>query len=357
MGKSEREKVTLVSRFSALGDVAMTLPLLYNVARSHPERRFLMLTRKQAAPLFINAPENLTVEGVDLEAHGKPVHILALCADLRRRYEIDSYADLHDVIRTKLMRLYFRLHGVRVAAIDKMRAKRKALTRRHGKTLTAIRPVQALYADVFDRLGISRQKSFTSLFGADGAPADDLRPILPEGLANREAETWIAIAPFARHPGKIYPGKSMLKIIDHFAARNDCRVFLLGAGPEETEKLRLWAAGRENVVNVAEARAGFPAELALLSHCDVLLSMDSANMHLASLAGCPVVSVWGATHPYAGFYGRGQKPENAVQLALPCRPCSIYGNKPCFRHDYLCLTGISPDLIINRLKRVCALSP
>lgn len=355
MERNDGVKVTLVTRFSALGDVAMTLPLLYNAARSNPERRFVLLTRPHAAKIFINAPANLIVEGVDLDNHGSAGDMLSLCAGLLRRYDIDTYADLHDVLRTKVMRLRMRLHGVKVSHIDKQRSNRKALTRSRGKSLEPIRAVQALYADVFDRLGIRREKTFISLYGSGEAAESDFAGIYADTGHTRAREKWIAIAPFARHKGKIYPGRSMLKVIDYFADRSDCRLFLLGAGAEETAKLELWRSGRSNVVNVASAKAGFAAELALLSHCDVLLSMDSANMHLASLVGCPVVSIWGATHPYAGFYGRGQKPDNAVQLALPCRPCSIYGNKPCRSGDYLCLSGITPELVIARIKRVCAL--
>ena len=91
-------------------------------------------------------------------------------------------------------------------------------------------------------------------------------------------------------------------------------------------------------------------ELALMSHLDVMLAMDSGNMHLASLVGTPVVSVWGATHPYAGFMGWGQSEKNAVQISLPCRPCSIFGNKPCIRGDYACLRQITPNQIIEKVE-------
>ncbi len=78
--------------------------------------------------------------------------------------------------------------------------------------------------------------------------------------------------------------------------------------------------------------------------------MDSANMHLAALAGTPTVSVWGATHPYCGFRGWRQKEELTVQLPMDCRPCSVFGNKPCLRGDYLCLAAIKPELILNKVK-------
>ena len=109
------------------------------------------------------------------------------------------------------------------------------------------------------------------------------------------------------------------------------------------------ASKSHNCVNASGLLSGMRDELILMSHLDVMVSMDSANMHLASIVGTPVVSIWGATHPFAGFMGWGQPPENAVQLDLPCRPCSIYGNKPCLRGDYSCLKNISPDQVVDRI--------
>jgi ADP-heptose:LPS heptosyltransferase len=93
-------------------------------------------------------------------------------------------------------------------------------------------------------------------------------------------------------------------------------------------------------------------ELILMSHLDVMLSMDSANMHLASLTAIPVVSVWGATDPLAGFFGFNQPKENAIQVDLDCRPCSIFGNKPCKRGDYACLNNIPPERIVERITSI-----
>ena len=86
-----------------------------------------------------------------------------------------------------------------------------------------------------------------------------------------------------------------------------------------------------------------------MSHLDKMVSMDSGNMHLASLVACPVVSIWGATHRYAGFLGWNQSSDNVIDIPLPCRPCSIYGNKPCLRGDYACLCGIDPQVVVDRV--------
>lgn len=83
--------------------------------------------------------------------------------------------------------------------------------------------------------------------------------------------------------------------------------------------------------------------------------MDSANMHLASLCNVPVVSIWGATHPSLGFYGYNQDLNNAVQLDLPCRPCSVYGENPCIfsgDEEYKCLKSINIEDILSRINRI-----
>ena len=114
-------------------------------------------------------------------------------------------------------------------------------------------------------------------------------------------------------------------------------------------QLEKWEQTYPHVISVA-GKFKMSQELALMSHLDVMLAMDSGNMHLASLTGVPVVSIWGATHPYAGFMGWGQSEANAIQLSLPCRPCSIFGNKPCLRGDYACLNQITPRQIIQKVE-------
>jgi ADP-heptose:LPS heptosyltransferase len=103
-------------------------------------------------------------------------------------------------------------------------------------------------------------------------------------------------------------------------------------------------------------KMSFKEELDVISGLDVMVSMDSANMHLASLYGVPVISIWGATHPFAGFYGWGQAIENAVQVDLYCRPCSVFGNKRGVRDDLACLYSISPVAVYNQVMKQLAVN-
>lgn len=350
MPRNSERRAVLVSRFSALGDVSMTLPSVYDACIANPDVEFYFLTRHHPAQVFINRPSNLTMAAVNLDNYKGLAGMWRLARALRRRYGITDYVDLHDVLRTKLLRLFMRLSGVRVHRIDKGRRAKAELTRRTNKVLVQLKPMPERYRDVFYRAGIALANDFTTLWGKGrGNPADFASVSPPKA----EGEFWLAVAPFAKHKGKIYPIENMERVIGHFDRKPGCRIFMFGFGDMERETIAKLSRRYHSVVNMAEAGLGIAAELSLLSHCDVMLSMDSANMHLASLVGLRTVSVWGATHPYTGFLGWGQRTRDVVQLDMTCRPCSVFGDKPCLHGDYHCLAGITPKMIIDKIETGC----
>lgn len=337
----------LVVRFSAIGDVAMTVPSLYGACHAHPDVRFIFVTRLSMASIFINAPSNLVVVGVDLKSEYKGLRgMRRLFRELREKYDIDAVVDLHDVIRTKYLRLLARIKGLKVSRIHKGRKGKHALTRRNNKVMLPLVTSRSRYRDTFSRLDLTPDESFIGLFGGDKAAPEMYAAI----TGPREAgEHRVGIAPFAKHQGKIYPVEMMEEVVARLSRVKGMRIFLFGGGDYEREVLKGWQDRYPGVKSLAEGRYGFATELALLSNLDCMVSMDSANMHLASLVDIPVVSVWGATHPYCGFKGWRQTDDNIIQLPLTCRPCSVFGDKPCYRGDYLCLNGIKPGVIVNKV--------
>jgi len=88
-----------------------------------------------------------------------------------------------------------------------------------------------------------------------------------------------------------------------------------------------------------------------MSNLKLMLSMDSANMHLASLLGLPVISLWGATHPFLGFYGWRQKPENAIcvdRIKFPTLPTSVNGSK-VHPGTEKCIESIDPLKVVEKI--------
>lgn len=345
-------KTVLITRFSALGDVAMTIPVVYSVCRANPDVHFVMVTRPSMATMMINRPDNLEVKGVDLAGsyHGGK-GLWRLWQELQHDCgPIHAVADLHNVLRTRVIGFFGSLSGIPVKHLNKARRHRRALTRKHQKVMLPMTTQRARYREVFHHLGLAVEDRFTTLFSSEPsgrAPASAFEAIT---VPKRDEETWIGIAPFAKHQGKIYPVELMYKVAEALGSHPGVKLFLFGGGEHEQTVLDQWAAKLPRAVSLAGRHYGFPTELALLSHLDVMVSMDSANMHLASLVGVPVVSVWGATHPYCGFRGFHQSESNAVQLAMTCRPCSVFGDKPCHRGDYHCMRGIPPQAIIDRVE-------
>ena len=88
---------------------------------------------------------------------------------------------------------------------------------------------------------------------------------------------------------------------------------------------------------------------------DLMLCVDSSNMHLASLAGTPLLSVWGGTHPDVGFGPFVKNDESILQIGrdvLPCRPCSVYGKEVCYRGDFACLNYVTPEDVVGRMEKL-----
>ncbi|MDE5662265.1 MAG: glycosyltransferase family 9 protein [Muribaculaceae bacterium] len=342
----------LLTRFSALGDVAMTIPVVYSACRCHPTVRFVMVTRPAMTSMFVNPPENLIVVAADVKKDYDGVAgIRRLASELHDRYSPDILIDLHNVLRTKLLAAFLRLKGVPSVRIFKPRAKRRALTRQHNKVMLPLVSQRARYREAFFKAGLPVSDCFHGLYGGRDKAPDRLYAAIT--APKPAGETWIGIAPFAAHAGKVYPPELMEQVVARLQADADSgkalRVFLFGGGDTERDILEGWAAKYAVATSLAGKRYGFAAELALLNHIDVMASMDSANMHLAANAGTPTVSIWGATHPYCGFKGWRQSDDDTVQLPMSCRPCSVFGDKPCYRGDYMCLSGIRPELVYNKL--------
>lgn len=329
-------KKLLVIRFSALGDIAMSVPVVHDLAMQYPDLDITMLSREMARPLFEQMPENVHFIAADLK--GRHKGLLGLCRLWRDAHlsDFDYIADFHDVLRTWWLCAEGCLRRKKVAKINKGRKGKKALTRQKNKVFVQQATSFERYAKVLEQLGFPIQPQFNKL---DYSAFCETQ--------KEDHETWIGIAPFAKHPAKVYPLGKMEQIIKTLSERKSTTIFLFGGGEEEKRQIAELCAKYPNV-EAAQSQQGLKGELVLMGQLDVMLSMDSANMHLASLVGTRVVSLWGGTHPYAGFMGWKQKAEDCIQLDLPCRPCSVYGNKPCLRGDYSCMNGIAPEQIIEK---------
>lgn len=336
----------LIIRFSAIGDVAMTIPVIHSLAIQYPQHHITVLSKTNMAALFKQMPNNVSFKGIDPKRAHKGISGLNKLYKEFKKDNYDYIADFHDVLRSKYLRMLFYINGKKVAHINKGRKEKKALTRTTHKKNLQLPTSFERYAQVLKKLGLPINITFTSIFSEGKGNIESLLHL----TGHKDQQKWIGIAPFATHDGKIYPLEKMKTVIQTLSLEPNVKIYLFGGGKKETEILSDWERQYQSTICIA-GKLTWDTELALISHLDVMLSMDSSNMHLASLVNTPVISIWGATHPHAGFMGWNQPLTNAIQLDLPCRPCSIFGNKPCLRKDYACLQNITPEQIVNKLKQ------
>jgi ADP-heptose:LPS heptosyltransferase len=343
---AKKVKHIAVIRLSAMGDVAMTVPVLRAFVKQYPEVKVTMVSKAFFKPFFDDIP-NVYFFAADTKGRHKGLlGLLRLFWDLRK-LGIDAVADLHDVLRSKIIRRHFAFSGSKTAHTDKARAEKRALTRAENKVFKPLKPVIERHAEVFEQLGF---------------PLDLSRPEFPPkkemdtdvlAFAGEKAGHWVGIAPFAQHDGKVYPPDLMQQVIDGLAADSTNKIFLFGAGKSETKTLQSFAANHSNIVVVA-GKIGFAKELQLISNLDVMLSMDSGNAHIAAMYGVKTVTLWGATHPFTGFAPFFQPIDNTMvsdREQYPLLPTSVYGNLKVEGYENAMRT-IAPETVVAKINAI-----
>lgn len=334
----------LVIRLSSLGDVAMLVPAICSVAAKYPQDRFTVLTRTAYAPLFQNLGFNINVMPFNAKKHSSFFGFFKVLKRLLRK-DFTHVADTHNVLRSKGLRYAMWLIGKKVSYIDKGRAEKQSFV--DSKVVDKpLKTSTERYLDVFSDLGFPAEYSYTNFFAFTERNFYLLRSIVGE---EEKTGKWIGIAPFAKHEEKTYPLEKMEKMVKELTDDPENKIFLFGAKKDEA-LFDSWCVKYPNTRSMV-GKFSLTTEMLLISYLDVMVSMDSANMHLASLVEVPVVSIWGATHPYMGFYDLNQKMENAVYEDIECRPCSVYGNVPCVRYEHMeCMKLLSPERVLEKIK-------
>ena len=334
----------LVIRLSAMGDVAMTVPVLRAFSVQHPEVKITVVSRPFFEPFFNDIP-NLDFFPIDLkEKHKGFIGLWRLFLDLRK-LEITAVADLHNVLRSQVLRTFFKLSGKKVAATDKGRVDKKALTRAENKVFEPVKSMFERHVETFEKLGFSIDLS-NPVFPQKAVLSDEIAKIIAPN--NKK---FIGIAPFAQYDSKVYPLDLMQSVINELAKEEMYTILLFGGGNEEVQKLIQLKGNHQNVTVIA-GKIKLKQELELISNLDVMLSMDSGNAHLAAMLGVKVITLWGSTHPYAGFKPFNQPLENCItsnRTKYPLLPTSVYGNKIVDGYEEV-MRSILPEVIIEKVK-------
>jgi ADP-heptose:LPS heptosyltransferase len=330
-------------RLSAMGDVAMTVPVLRALVSQYPESKLTVVSRPFFKPFFEGIPQVSFFEFDEKERHKGVAGLLRLFQDLKR-LNIDAFADLHNVLRSKVIRNLFALSGKRTASVDKGRDEKKALTRSENRIFKQLPTMFERHAKVFEELGFALNLD-NPIFPRKAVLDKEIKAIIGD-----EEQQLIGIAPFAQYDSKVYPLDLMRVVIEELSKNSNNKILLFGGGTREIEILDSFSNNKNNVINMA-GKVKLKQELELISKLDVMLSMDSGNAHIAAMLGVKVISLYGATHPFAGFAPFNQPIENALvsdRKEYPLLPTSVYGNIKVAGYEDAMRT-ILPESIVEKI--------
>ncbi len=343
-----RKKI-LVIRFSAMGDVALSAPVISSVLEQHPALEIVFLSRQLFKPFF-QEHDRFTFIGADLKGKHKGVAGLKkLQNELIKTHKFDAVVDLHDVLRTKILCFYFKTRGIRCHSINKGRREKKNLIN-GSLPFKKLKHTTQRYLDVFEKANVPSKLNNGPWISP--VVSDSTDAFLKINNCEIKNNSWIGIAPFAAHRSKEWPIEKMQNVISHLTSTGNS-VFLFGGGQNEIKKLETIKKKFPKRILVA-GQLKLDEELDLISRLDLMVAMDSSNMHLAAIVGTQVVSIWGATHHYLGF-GPLNNEHNIIEVSkekLPCRPCSIFG-KITSKKQELCakkaMELISEEIVLAKI--------
>lgn len=335
----------LVIRTSAMGDVALITPVLAGMRKQYPEVEIVVLTRQAFRPFFSSLP-GLVLFFPDLKKRHKGLPgIFRLFSDINRTAKIDHVVDLHDVLRSKILRFIFRLSGTPVSVIDKGRSDKRALIT--GKKRIQLKHSVERYCDVFAGAGFPVTPSAEASIIPSAEALGKADKLISQDVLN------IGVAPYAKHNLKMWPEENMIRLLSMISESRKCKFWLFG-GFDEYEKIDSFQARVPGSENTA-GKLSLDEELALMSRLDFMIAMDSSNMHMAALTGTKVISIWGGTDPLAGFGAWKQPAEYFISIPvdeLTCRPCTIFGKGTCSRGDFACMNWLTPEIVYNKLNNL-----
>ena len=342
----ERPHHILVIRLSAMGDVAMMVPVLKAFTEKYPNVKLTLLTRRFFAPMFKDL-RNVQIFEAEVKGRHKGIFGLKRLSSELLDLKIDAVADLHNVLRSNILKLFFKLKGIPVRQLDKGRKEKKALTRSNNKIFEQLKATHERYTEVFDKLGYPIDINSVQVL-----EKQELTENL-SAITGEKDKNWIGIAPFAQHASKAYPEDLMKEVLLKLQKGQNLRIFLFGGGKEETGKLAAWEKEFPNAVSVA-GKLSFEEELSLISNLDLMLAMDSGNGHLAANFGVPVITIWGLTHPYTGFAPFRQPETNSLLPDLqkyPAIPTSIYGKNIPQGYEEV-MRSIPPQKVVEKINEI-----
>lgn len=331
-------------RFSAMGDVALCLPVLKAVLALNTQVEITFVTRSEFTFIFRDI-QRLNVIGVNFKKEEKGIWgLYKLSKKLKKLHHFDAVCDLHQILRSFILNTFF--INIPLYKINKERSKKNKFLK--NPEMEKLKHTTQRYLDVFKSLKLTLPSSELELLQYNYT-SDDSTLKTQQLVKMIQGKKIIGIAPFARHFTKTWPYEYLQEFIKKLA-NSDVKIFLFG-GMEDAIKLKPLEKIHSNIICLA-GEYTLPEALALMREVECMVTMDSANMHFATLCNIPIISIWGGTHPGMGFYPLDPKAK-IIQVPasqLDCRPCAQFGKPQCPEGHFQCMYRITPEQIVQEVQ-------
>ena len=326
-------KKILIIRFSSIGDIVLTTPVIRCLKTQLPEAEIHYLTKKQNQSLL---QENPFLTRIWL--HEKNFKELL---PLLKAEKFDFIVDLHKNFRS----LYVWFHLLRpYGTFKKLNLKKWMIVNLRIDRLPRIHIVDRYFAAV-KSLGIVNDRKGLDYFIPSGEEVD--LSLLPELFRQR----FIAFIIGGKHTTKIFPEDKVVEV-----CRNVSRPVILLGGKEDAERgRRIEQLAGSSVFNAC-GRFSINQSASLIRQSDKVITNDTGLMHIAAAFGKTILSIWGNTIPEFGMVPYLDGKENGVSgifevKDLTCRPCSKIGFEKCPKGHFRCMKEQDVDAMINTLNR------
>lgn len=340
--KSLTMKPVIIMRYSAMGDVAIACEAMKALCRRYPQQTFIFMTDERYAQLAPKC-DNLTTKAIRIKEYKGVQMIMGLGFTIAKQFEFDKVIDLNDTIRTKLIRMALQLKNKKVFVVNKHRIQRFVKFNFQCKCQLELRHTAEMMADAITRAGYSL--SINDIELNDKSTSNG-------AIKSQQTEPInIGIACFSSKRNKEYPKERLIQLIDMLQNNSNIRVSVFGKGQRETEignelcKL----ANCSSCINEDDMQS----DIDNIRNMNLMICVDTGWMHIASLIGKPVISLWGPTQPSCGYYPLHQSRDMAITLSMPCSPCSVYGKKSCYYNTVKCME-IPVEMVYEKVMKYIA---
>ncbi len=321
----------LIVRFSSIGDIVLTSPVVRCLKTQVPGAEVHFLTRNTFADLLKFHPliDRLWTSDGSLDDVAEELKV----------QKFDYVIDLHHNIRTLKLK---RLLGVTSFSFNKLNFEKWLLVNFHVNRLPGLHIVDR-YLATLNKFGVKNDFAGLDFYPEPGA--SKVLDLLPGTHRN----AFLAVAIGAQHTTKMMPSEKISRVLKML----NIPVVLLGGKEDRVRGTQIEMSVKSMVWNACgQTSLGESAEL--LKASKVVLSHDTGLMHIAAAFRKPVVSVWGNTIPEFGMtpYMPGNENLSVIIQAhdLKCRPCTKIGFDKCPKGHFHCMRNIPEEEIANAVR-------